>query len=125
MSTTYTVKCRRCSGTGVYGNTGVCFGCDGTGRLTCTRYTPAEKAAISARRLRTTRALEQIKARAQELAGKNSRFEWDVRYGFTALRDSEPERFTKMLDSLDAGRLDHVIDALAAYHRNPQKGSPA
>lgn len=125
MSTTYTVKCRRCSGTGVYGNTGICFGCNGTGIKTCVRRTPQEKADQRALQLRTSHALEQIKSRTRERSGqKNSRLETDARHGFTALRDNEPDRFRRMLNSLEAGRLDDVIDALARYHRTPKESRP-
>lgn len=120
MGTTYTVKCRRCSGTGIWFEAGLCFGCNGAGVKTATRYTAEEKAAKRALAERSYGALKRITTRTRELAGgrRNSRLEWDARYGFTTLRDREPERFAKMLDSLDAGRLDDVIHALAKYYRD-------
>lgn len=128
MSTTYTVKCSRCSGTGVYGGMtaagrgGECFGCNGSGVKTVTRYTAEEKAAMQALKLRTDHALEQIKARTRELSGRrNSNQEWDALYGFVALRDADPERYVRMLDSLDAGRLDEVIHALVKYYRGGRR----
>lgn len=119
MSTTYTAKCRRCSGTGVWFESGFCFGCNGSGVKTITRYTAEEKAAKRTLAERTHGALERIKTRTRELADgrRNSRLEWYAQYGFIALREREPERFAKMLDSLDAGRLDDVIHALAKYYR--------
>jgi hypothetical protein len=130
MSTTYTVKCRRCNGTGVWtgwtpaGRGGECFGCDGTGLKVITRYTAAEKAAIQERTQRRSRSLKLISARARELgtAAKDPELMWDAEYGFAALESREPERFGAMLSALESGRLDDVIRALADYYRNP-KGS--
>lgn len=129
MATTYTVKCRRCNGTGVYtgwtvaGRGGECFGCDGTGSKLITRYTADEKAAIQERLGRRKRCLKLISARARELgtATKDSELMWDAEYGFAALESREPDRFATMLAALEAGRLDDVIRALAAYYRNPKE----
>ncbi|MCX4596064.1 hypothetical protein OG819_42385 [Streptomyces sp. NBC_01549] len=127
MATTYTIKCRRCSGTGVYtgwtvaGRGGECFGCDGTGSKLITRYTAAEKAAIQERTQRRSRSLKLISSRGRELgtAAKDAELMWDAEYGFAALEDREPDRFAVMLDAVEAGRLDAVIHALVAYYRNP------
>lgn len=125
MSTTYTAKCRRCNGTGVWSSAtgGLCFRCNGRGVVTITRYTADEKAAMRSLLLRmgqvrTSQALAQIKARTQELSGtRNSDLEHESRCGLLALRENDPERYVKMLDSLDAGRLDEVIHSLVEYHR--------
>ncbi|MEU0098237.1 hypothetical protein [Streptomyces sp. NPDC006267] len=126
MSTTYTVKCVRCGGTGVYdgmtaaGRGGECFGCNGTGRKTVTRYTAEEKATLRARKLRFDRALELVQRRSKALAATAGSVDLEdaAFYGFLALRDGEPDRFLKMLDALDAGRLDDVIHCLAKYRRS-------
>lgn len=128
MATKYTVKCRRCNGTGIWtgwtpaGRGGECFGCDGTGSLVITRYTVEEKAAIQDRLRRRNDAYTAIDSRARELGKQvgDSELRWDATYGFAALEEQEPERYAKMLDSLDAGRLDEVINALAAYYRAPR-----
>lgn len=126
MSTTYTAKCKRCNGTGVWtgwtpaGRGGECFGCDGTGLKVITRYTAAEKAERQERLGRRSRSLALITERGRELGTERGDAElmWDAEYGFAALEDRDPGRYAKMLDSLEAGRVDDVVDALAAYYRN-------
>ena len=131
MSSTYTIRCRRCGGTGAYegmtaaGRGGVCFGCMGSGRKTVIRYTAEEKAAMQQFTARVASAREQVKARSRELGGRrNSDLEWSASYGFGRLRDEEPERFERMLASVEAGRLDAVIHHLAAYYDTPRAQQP-
>jgi len=133
MSTKYTITCRRCGGTGAYngmtaaGRGGVCFGCDGRGVKTVTRYTAEEKAAreLFAQRIADARA--QVKARARELGGgrRNSELETSANYAFGYLRDEAPDRFLRMLDSVEAGRLDDVVRHLAAYWDNRHTDPPS
>lgn len=128
MSTTYTVKCKRCNGTGVWtgwtpaGRGGECFGCDGTGLKAITRYTAAEKAERQQHLGRRSRSLTLITERGREIGAEQGDAElmWDAEYGFAALESHEPDRFVKMLATLEAGRLDDVIYALVAYYRNPE-----
>jgi hypothetical protein len=123
MATTYTKTCGRCSGKGVIGNLGWCFDCDGARVVTVTRYTAAEKADMRARGERRIAALEAVRAGAKRIDTDRGTsiidpagllHDWS-RWGFDRLESTEPERFAKMLDSIDAGRLYEVIIALADY----------
>lgn len=129
MATTYTAKCLRCNGTGIWtgwtpaGRGGECFGCDGTGVKRITRYTAAEKAERQKRLGQRSRSLKLISDRARELGNERGDTDlmWDAEYGFAALESREPDRFATMLAALEAGRLDDVIHALAAYYRTPKE----
>lgn len=119
MATTVTTECRRCNGTGIWAGRGECFGCNAAGTRTHARYTADEKAARKLLAARTISARDLVKARACELAGgrRNSDLEWDANYGFGRLRDEEPERFLRMLDSVEAGRVDSVVHGLVAFYQ--------
>lgn len=121
--------CRRCSGTGTWGGVGGrggwCFRCQGAGSVTYTRYTAQEKAEFKARWDRRMAALETVKAFAARLdeslgltsASREGNHGSLSVWGFNRLADSEPERFDKMLASLDEGRVYDVVRALAEYFK--------
>lgn len=120
--------CRRCSGTGIWGGVGGqrggwCFRCQGAKTVTYTRYTAQEKADMKARWNRRMAALEIVKtfaARLDESLGltsasrEGSHASLSV-WGFNRLESDEPDRFAKMLDSLDEGRVYDVVRALRDY----------
>lgn len=115
MATTVTTKCRRCNGTGIWAGRGECFGCNTAGVRTNTRYTAAEKAERARFQARFSAARETTKTYAATL---DSDTQWNADYGFLHLRDDEPDRFAKLLDSVEAGRVADVVLALAEYERN-------
>lgn len=80
-------------------------------------YTAAERAEREAERKRLTDAVERCERRAREIATGLSRdgYVRVVQMGFWHLHQYAPERFAKMMRSLDAGRLDDVVRALHAY----------
>lgn len=119
MATTYEQKCRRCRGTGQYANRGFCFRCHGGGIIDVTRYTPAEKAErirYAARRTAAVNALHYGVAKQKDWQTAEVRL--NIPVGFDLLEMNEPERFAKMLDSLEAGRVYDVAIALAAYAKS-------
>lgn len=121
----YQKKCGRCGGTGIYSDRcGGCFNCGGTrafpgsGVVTVTVYTAEEKASRKLLFARASAAYRTVReaALAMRDAGELSvQDEWFADQGVSELREREPERFAKMLDSLDAGRVTDVVKALAAY----------
>lgn len=125
MATTYEKTCPRCSGTGVYGNRGWCFCCMGAKVITITVYTPAERAdrkRYAARRIAAHAAITDMAARidteyGHTAATDNRLSDWSV-WGFGRLESDEPERFAKMLDAIDDGRLYDVTVALARYSKD-------
>lgn len=121
-NTTHTRKCGRCTGTGYYLERGECFRCNGYGTITVTRRTEAEKAAISARETRIIAARAAVIDFAKTLPDFDAT--WDAGYGFGKLRDNEPARFEKMLDSIDAGRIAAVTRALIDYWNTPRSDTP-
>ncbi|NUQ98317.1 MAG: hypothetical protein HOY79_17795 [Streptomyces sp.] len=124
MATKTVETCRRCSGTGIWFGRGWCFRCQGVGRVTITRYSAQEKADFMVHWERRMAALEVIKAFAARLdeslgltrASGDAHVSLSV-WGFNRLEESEPERFTKMLDSLDEGRVYDVVRALSDYFK--------
>jgi hypothetical protein len=120
--------CRRCGGTGIWGGVGGlrggwCFRCQGAKTVTYTRYTAQEKADMRARWDRRMAALETVKdfaVRLDESLGLTSaslegaHISLSV-WGFNCLEQKEPERFAKMLDSLEEGRVYDVVRALRDY----------
>lgn len=116
MATTVTTKCKRCNGTGVWMGRGECFGCNMAGVRTHIRYTATEKAEKDARQARVSAVRNAIWSWAEANLSKLDR--WDAQDGYIALRDREPERFEKLLASVEAGRLEDVVRALVAYRNN-------
>lgn len=121
----YEKRCGRCHGDGIYSEThGGCFNCGGnarvpgSGRVTVYVYTAAEKEASKLRAERTTRAHQIVReaAKAMRDAGKmDSEAGWYAEQGVRELRDREPERFAKMLESLEAGRIEDTVIALSQF----------
>lgn len=122
--------CRRCGGTGIWGGVGGqrggwCFRCQGAKTVTYTRYTAQEKADMKTRWNRRMAALEIVKVSAARLdeslgltrASREGAHILLSVWGFNTLADKEPERFDKMLDSLDEGRVYDVVRALADYFK--------
>ncbi len=107
-------RCRRCGGTGQFAH-GACFNCHGAGFTTPTpktfprhNVTPAQRAAV----------IDAIRTRATELDGyRNGPIETETSWARSLLKDNEPTRFERLVTSVEAGRLDDVITALRAYHR--------
>lgn len=121
--------CRRCGGSGVWSGVGGraggwCFRCQGAGTVTFIRYTAQEKADMKVRWDRRIAALETVKDFAARLdkslgltrASGEAHVSLSV-WGFNRLEESEPDRFAKMLDSLDEGRVHDVVRALADYFK--------
>lgn len=126
MATTYEKTCGRCSGTGLFFDRGFCFNCWGAKTVTVTVYTPAERAdrkRYATRRIAAVYAIKDMAARIDTERGCNPADveglfrDWSM-WGFGRLETDEPERFAKMLDSIDAGRLYDVTIALADYSKS-------
>lgn len=110
-----TQSCTRCEGTGGYeltnGAVVDCVACVGTGtRVILSR---AEKAVRDKAWKMRCRALEAVKVRSRGMG--DDRFQDAVRRGFDRLETEEPTRLVKLQCSLDAGRLDDVVQALAVH----------
>jgi hypothetical protein len=107
-------KCRRCSGTGEFAH-GQCFNCLGAGFTTPTAKTAPHHNVSTSRRLAVISA---IRIRATELDGyRNGSIETETSWARSLLEDNEPARFERLVASVEAGRVDDVITALRAYHR--------
>lgn len=124
MATTYQRKCGRCAGTGYYGDRGECFACRLSGTVTVTRYTAAEKAAIKVRDARIAAARAAVRSCADRIIG-NHNDRCDVHSAFGRLRDREPERFEKLLASVEAGRVEAVTRHLLTYWNQPAADTTA
>lgn len=118
----YEKKCGRCGGTGIYSQThGGCFNCGGnratpgSGRVTVIVYTKEEKASqkLTWDRTLTARRLIEDCAKARH---HEDRFY--AHHGVSELMTREPERFARLLDSIDAGRVADVTEALISYCRD-------
>lgn len=120
MTTTLVVPedCPRCGGSGKviarrahHGVPGLCFRCEGAGQV---ETDPVTLAAQEAERVR---AIAKQKADNDRYNAWRT-FEFDAPFAAVcaahALRDREPQRFEKLLDSLVARRAD-IIPALLAY----------
>lgn len=113
MATTYKKKCGRCNGTGFFSR-GFCFRCQGATTVTITRYTAAEKAERARYAARHAAAYDAIVRTRHTWLAPQDRVHLYGAFDLLEMRD--PDRFAKMLDSLDAGRLHDVINALVAYY---------
>jgi len=107
--------CRRCNGTGEFSRThGVCFNCQGAGFTYPTAKTAPRHDVSSARRMAT---INTIRTRAVERDGmRNGPIETETSWARSLLEDNEPARFERLVASVEAGRVDNVIEALRAYH---------
>ena len=111
-----------CNGTGTVrlasGSDTVCQPCSGTGRLVV--RSAAEKAedefvqdvfhGVSDRARRIAKTEISVMVRED--------FVSHVQLGWGVLRQEQPGRFSKLLVSVDEGRLDDVTRALAQYYRD-------
>lgn len=122
---TYEKKCGRCGGTGIFSERcGGCFNCGGnrsvpgTGRVTVYVYTAEEKAASKLHFERSTRARQIVRETAKALYVADqmtAEAGWYAEQGVSELREREPERFAKMLDALEAGRIEDTVIALSQF----------
>lgn len=121
---TYTRKCSRCDGTGTYpvpgGRTGDCWGCtnsEGPRGYVVVR-TGEDKAQYDANMAFVHRFASTVRMRATEIAPEpdaSGTYASRAKDGLWALAQREPERVSRLRASVEAGRLDDVIRALAAY----------
>lgn len=122
---TYQKKCGRCGGDGWYSQThGGCFNCGGTrtvpgsGVVTVYVYTAEEKAASKLRAERYLRCMQIVRETASVLYDADqmsAEAGWYAEQGVRELRDREPERYERLLASLEAGRLEETVIALSKY----------
>lgn len=110
-------SCRRCNGTGEFSRThGVCFNCQGAGFTYPAAKTAPRHNITTARRMT---AINAIRTRATELDGfRNGPIESETSWARSLLEDNEPARFERLVASAEAGRIDDIIAALRAYHRD-------
>lgn len=107
--------CRRCKGTGTFhiwsGPVG-CRNCGATGKVPSTR----DRRRIEAASQNYHRLIKAMRTRAEERDGRrNGRIEFESHQGFGLLEQNEPHRLPALFQSLEAGRVDDVIDMLIAY----------
>jgi hypothetical protein len=107
--------CRRCKATGTFhlpNGPVECRNCSGTGKVPSAR---------DRRRIREAdqnyyRLIKAMRVRAEERDGRrNGRIEFESHQGFGLLEQNEPHRLPALFQSLEAGRIDDVIDMLIAY----------
>lgn len=107
-------QCRRCGGTGEFAH-GQCFNCFGAGFTTPTAKTAPRHNVSASRR---SAVIDAIRTRATDLDGyRNGPIETETSWARSLLEDNEPTRFERLVTSVESGRLDDVITALRAYHR--------
>ncbi|MFM9635958.1 hypothetical protein [Streptomyces turgidiscabies] len=109
-------KCRRCKGTGTFwimsDNPAPCRNCSGTGKVP----SPRDRRRIAAADRNIYRLIKVMRTRADERDGRrNGRIEFESHQGFGLLEQNEPHRLPALFRSLEAGRVDEVIDMLIAY----------
>lgn len=108
-------KCRRCKGTGVFhiwSGPVDCRNCSGTGQVPSVR----DRRRIQAADRNIYRLIKVMRERAEERDGcRNGRIEFESHQGFGLLEQNERHRLPALFRSLEAGRVDDVIDALIAY----------
>lgn len=106
-------SCRRCAGTGEFAG-GMCFNCHGSGLPDHTPKTAPHHSISGARRMAV---IDAIRARATDLDGHcNGEIESETSWARGLLEDREPARFELLVASVEAGRIDAVIEALREYH---------
>ncbi len=108
--------CRRCKGTGTYwimsDNPAPCAGCWATGKVP----SPRDIRRLNEAANRRYRLLKAMYARAKERDGRrNGDIDFATHQGYGVLEEKEPGRLNALFDSLEAGRIDDVIDSLVAY----------
>jgi hypothetical protein len=107
--------CRRCKGTGTFhiwsGPVG-CRNCNATGKVPSAR----DRRRIQEADQNYYRLIKAMRTRAEERDGRrNGRIEFESHQGFGLLEQNEPHRLPALFQSLEAGRIDDVIDMLIAY----------
>lgn len=107
--------CRRCKGTGtahIWSGPVGCRNCGATGEVPSTR----DRRRIEAANQNFYRLIKAMRVRAEERDGRrNGRIEFESHQGFGLLEQNEPQRLPALFQSLEAGRVDDVIDMLIAY----------
>ena len=107
--------CRRCNGTGTFhlpNGPVSCRNCTGTGRVPSAR----DRRRIEAADRNYYRLIKAMRTRAEERDGRrNGPIEFESHQGFGLLEQNEPHRLPALFRSLEAGRVDDVIDMLIAY----------
>lgn len=107
--------CRRCKGTGTFHvSTGPvsCAQCWGTGKVS----SPRDRRRINEAATRRYALLKAMYARAEERDGRRcGDVDFHTHQGYSLLEQHEQHRLDALFASLEAGRIDAVIDALIAY----------
>jgi hypothetical protein len=89
-----------------------CRNCSGTGKVP----SPRDQRRVQAADRKFYRLIKDMRARAEERDGRrNGPIEFDSHQGFSLLEQNEPHRLPTLFRSLEAGRVDDVIDMLIAY----------
>ena len=120
-----TRKCRRCAGTGMTGfghvEGGVCFGCKGEGVVARDMRTPEQKRAEMTGFVRRNALVAALNDYATQTFGVGSDEACFTAWGRDHLEQADPTRHAKLLDSVEAGRLESVIAALVTYYQGIAK----
>lgn len=107
--------CRRCKGSGtfhIWSGPVECRNCSGTGKVPSVR----DRRRIREADQNTFRLIKLMRTRAEERDGcRNGRIEFESHQGFGLLEQNERHRLPALFRSLQAGRVDEVIDTLIAY----------
>lgn len=89
-----------------------CMTCMGTGRVP----SAADQFEIDSAQRRGAELLAVLRARCEVRDGRrNGDIQFEADSGLSLLREREPHRVAKLLDSIEGGRVDAVIDALRVY----------
>jgi hypothetical protein len=110
---TYQKQCGRCGGSRQFRG-GTCFNCRGTGEVTVHVYTAEEKHANAVAFQRAQDALTALREFAAGELGREQGY--DMATAFGHLRDHAPERFAKLLTSVESGNVRPVATALLTYY---------
>jgi hypothetical protein len=118
-------SCRRCKGTGIFhiwSGPVDCRNCSGTGQVPSAR----DRRRIRAADASYYRLIKAMRVRAEDRDGRrNGDIEFESHQGFGLLEKNEPHRLPALFRSLEAGRVDDVIDMLIAYRNAHAIKEPA
>ncbi|MDJ0342228.1 hypothetical protein QMK19_03380 [Streptomyces sp. H10-C2] len=107
--------CRRCKATGTFhlpNGPVQCRNCTGTGKVPSAR----DRRRIKAADRNYYRLIKVMYARAEERDGRRcGDIDFTAHQGFSLLEQNERHRLPALFRSLEAGRVDDVIDMLIAY----------
>lgn len=107
--------CRRCNATGTFhlpNGPVQCRNCTGKGKVPSAR----DRRRIEAANRNYYRLIKAMRARAEERDGRHcGPIEFESHQGFGLLEQNERHRLPALFRSLEAGRVDDVIDMLIAY----------